>query len=235
MEYEDESIVVINKSRFTHCVAGRSTAAVNCFIEKHFPECKGIGGLQGEAGLTNRLDFETSGIVVVAKSTAIWQDWCSSFRQGEVQKEYLALVQGYFRTKQQVRSFLGSRYRGSGKVTVSTTPKSRFLEATSMLYPVASSSAKDISLIRVVTNSGRRHQVRVHCAEIGFPLSGDTLYCKPPFDKPPFDELQIENGTNSFFLHAWKISRGTFELKAHLPADFIEILQRYNLESPEIE
>jgi 23S rRNA pseudouridine1911/1915/1917 synthase len=222
--YEDDLIVVLNKKRFIHCFKGQGTALAE-IIEGKWPQCTKIGLSEGECGLVNRLDYETSGIVIVAKSAESWSDWRYAFKLGQVKKEYLALVQGSITCSVNVLNYLGSRYRGSKKVKVSATPKARFLPASSSLLPIAFNKTGNVSLVKIVTLSGRRHQVRVHCSEAGFPLVGDSLYGGSI-------KYGDNNDSNSFFLHAWKVKKGSALFEAPIQKPFANILQYYGLSLP---
>ena len=129
-----------------------------------------------DAGLINRLDYETSGILIAAKSKESFEYLSELQNQKLIKKGYLALVEGEFNTTERVQNYIGSQYRRSKKVQVYSSHVKRTLPAETLFSPVENYPNKNVSLIKAKLSQGRRHQIRAHAASIGHPLVGDELY-----------------------------------------------------------
>ena len=121
-------------------------------------------------------------------------------------KEYLAIIEGSFTKKLKHNAFIGSRYRGSQKVTISEKERKRFLYA-ELTAQLELKLTDKISLVRVRTAYGRRHQVRAQLAALGFPLLGDTLYGAKK------KTSTLSNKLPKFVLHAEKITLNSVALR----------------------
>jgi 23S rRNA pseudouridine1911/1915/1917 synthase len=143
-----------------------------------FPECGGAGGDPREAGLANRLDTGSSGLVVAARSPAAWQALRQSFHAARVEKTYLALVHGAAPAAGEISLPLGHHPRDRRRVVAcSTAAEARRLSA----LPARTSFSTierlcAFSLVGCKTAHGRMHQVRAHLAARGLPIVGDALY-----------------------------------------------------------
>jgi 23S rRNA-/tRNA-specific pseudouridylate synthase len=157
----------------------------------------------GDAGLVNRLDEETSGILLGATSRSVWDKLYKQALNGEVHKRYALLVEGRVTKEFSITSFIGTPNRGAHKVKVyEKRPPSwaRALEGTTKYTPHLHLPIHNVSLLLAEASPARRHQVRAHAAHLGVPLIGDSLYgstrALPPIVKP----------SRRFFLHAYHIS-----------------------------
>ena len=171
-----------------------------------------------EGGLAHRLDSDTSGAIMAARTSDDWQQLRRAFSDGRVHKEYLALVSG---SPLQGGS-IDVSLRQVGKLVkpiVVIKENERVLTAHTG-YEVVARGA-DMALLRVRAETGRMHQVRAHLAFIGHPLIGDALYGGPP---PTV-------GTHGHFLHAAKLrfphprSGRETSVEAPLPAERAKALQ----------
>lgn len=125
----------------------------------------------GDRGkLVQRLDFETSGVMLFEKTPCLKD----LIRKKLILKTYLCLIEGKLSKPISVEGYLGSRYRGSKKVSYSKTKKDRFRPFETKITPVE--IIGENSLVRAETTTGLRHQVRISCASAGHPLVGDSLY-----------------------------------------------------------
>lgn len=120
--------------------------------------------------LVQRLDFETSGVMLFEKTPCLKD----LIKRKLIIKNYLCLVSGKLSKPVLAAGYLGSRYRGSKKVSFSKTKKDRFREFETKITPIK--LVGENTLVRAETNTGLRHQVRVSCAIMGYPLVGDYLY-----------------------------------------------------------
>jgi 23S rRNA-/tRNA-specific pseudouridylate synthase len=125
----------------------------------------------GERGkLVQRLDFETSGVMLFEKTPCLKD----LIKRKLIIKNYLCLVSGKLSKPVLVGGYLGSRYRGSKKVSYSKTKKDRFREFETKITPIKLIGKN--TLVSAETRTGLRHQVRASCAIVGHPLVGDFLY-----------------------------------------------------------
>ncbi len=176
--------------------------------------------------LVHRLDRETSGVLLVAESSSAASVLSRAFMNGEVHKEYLALVDGVVgddagRIDLPIGDAVGSqvyvrRAAGRGQpAQTAWTVERRF---------------PDRTLLRVVLETGRRHQIRVHLAEIGHPVLGDILYGRPDEDyltlvREGRDVRREQGGPLRQLLHCVRLgfrdpTGDLVEVTAPLPADF---------------
>jgi 23S rRNA pseudouridine1911/1915/1917 synthase len=139
--------------------------------------------------LLNRLDQETSGLVLIGLNMDAVHAYKRMQEEGQTAKTYLAFVHGRLIEKQCLRSSLDTAKRK--KVRVLDSLESDPLRWTTV-YPMGYIPSEHASLVQVVIYKGRRHQIRAHLAACGHPVKGDALY--GPDDQWPL------------FLHHWKIS-----------------------------
>ncbi len=202
--YEDDFLFVLNKPSLLHSVANPRSCMVSLasILLEHAPSLGLVAPKKGDAGLIQRLDFETSGIVLGAKVRRDWVALSQKLKLGEIQKIYHVLVEGRPQKSFSVDSFLGSPYRRSKKVRVycAAKPPPRTLRASTCFRPLLFFPAHRLSLIEGEASPARRHQVRAHAAHSGYPLVGDSLYGSR------LQLRQLANGDNpsipGFLLHA---------------------------------
>lgn len=126
-----------------------------------------------DRGLIYRLDFETSGLVLYAKSTDLYHRYRKNLNEA-TKKEYYAIVHGKTQSHEKLSHFLSAKGKNNSIVFVSDneTGQSANLEFTTLDY----NKDKDLSLVKILLNEGRRHQIRVQLAHIGHPILGDEKY-----------------------------------------------------------
>jgi 23S rRNA pseudouridine1911/1915/1917 synthase len=189
--YEDEGVVAIDKpaGMVVHAGAGvHSGTLVNALLHR-FGALSGVGG-ELRPGIVHRLDRFTSGVLLVAKNDAAHQKLAAQFASRQVDKVYLALVQGT------VKQETGRIERPISRDPVHRTRMTARLSdgrAASSEYRVKRRFAK-FTLLEVRIGTGRTHQIRVHLASIGHPVVGDALY-----------GAQAQPALGRFFLHAHRI------------------------------
>ena len=203
--FEDDDLAVVNKpaGMMVHAGAGETDddrnrgTLVNALLH-HFGSLSGVGG-DLRPGIVHRLDKETSGLIVVAKSDAAHRKLALEFSGRRVKKTYIALVHGSFKNDRGTISTPISR--DAIRRTRMTTRRSAGREAVTH-YAVQQrieSSFGKFTLLKVKIETGRTHQIRVHLASMGHPVVGDNLYGAPREIRPKTG-LAISLPRN--FLHA---------------------------------
>jgi 23S rRNA pseudouridine1911/1915/1917 synthase len=182
--YEDSHCMVINKAAgvMVHPAGGKVTGTLVNALLHHCPDLAGIGG-ERRPGIVHRLDKETSGVMVVAKTPVAFQWLARQFRDRQVQKEYVALVWGRLPSASGVIDSPIGRHRSDRKRMSSRHSLARSREAVTewqiekaFQLGAGSSLFQWVSLLRLNPRTGRTHQLRVHLADFGFPIIGDKLY-----------------------------------------------------------
>ncbi|QRN83686.1 RluA family pseudouridine synthase [Chloroflexota bacterium] len=216
--YEDDQVIVINKpsGMVVHPGAGnQSGTAVNALLA-YYPPIRSVGETD-RPGVVHRLDKETSGVLIFAKTQKAYKWLVKEFKTRDMEKAYLALVDGKPPTPTgrieapiirdpNIRTRMAVGLRGAGKAaiteyfTIENFEKHTYLEA----HPI----------------TGRTHQIRVHLSYLGTPVVGDSLYGH----RKPSVEL------DRFFLHARMLSirlpgnRSPQTFEAPLPSELQVVL-----------
>ena len=182
--FEDEHCIVLNKAPgiLVHPATSQVTGTLVNALLYHCPDLVGIGG-ERRPGIVHRLDKETSGIMVVAKTTAALQGLARQFRERQVQKEYVAIVWGKLPSRVGIIDIPVGRHRSDRRRMSSrySLPKTREAvtewEVENVFNLAGScSSVPWVSLVKLRPKTGRTHQLRVHLADLGFPIVGDKIY-----------------------------------------------------------
>ncbi|HEY0428833.1 MAG TPA: RluA family pseudouridine synthase [Pyrinomonadaceae bacterium] len=239
--YEDEFLAVINKSAgmVVHPGAGVSSGTLANAIAWHFfrdgrqttsdEKTAAIRNPQSafRVGIVHRLDKDTSGLIVVAKTDEIHENLSEQFREREVYKSYVALVHGETEESSGTIEAPIAREKHN-RVKMSVRAHGR--HALSLWK--AKKRFEKFTLLAVEIKTGRTHQIRVHLAYINHPVVGDETY-NAGRDKTVKD-LNVRRaiaGLNRFFLHAEKLSfthpatGERLNFTAPLPADLEEFLE----------
>ena len=149
--------------------------------------------------LTHRIDANTTGIVVIARNKEAANSIITQFKKQTIQKEYLALVEGIVQTEIfTLNKNIGNEITAGGGRKINKTG-----EAASTTFKILKKYPKEKqTLLSVIPHSGRTNQIRIHLANIGFPIVGDIGYK----DKTYFENNPLTYNEDCLFLHAWKIS-----------------------------
>lgn len=178
--YEDESLLIAAKPEGLSCHADE-TQETGTLIDqiKAYLARRGEYDPDSEASfapaLCNRIDRNTSGLVIAAKSAAALREINRLIRLRRLEKGYLALCHGVCTQKGLVTLYL-KKDSEKNLVTVSDTPKKGYLTAVTELCPLGHKNGRTLLSIRLHT--GRTHQIRATMAHLGHPLIGDTKYGK---------------------------------------------------------
>ena len=212
--YQDASVVVIDKPAglAVHPGPGHPDMTLVNALLAMCPDIQGIGG-EIRPGIVHRLDKDTSGLMMVAKTHQAHNDLSSQIKSRQVTKGYLALVEG---TPKQLH--------GKVDAPVGRHPRRRTRMAVVVGGKEARTNYKVIhqvagySLLEIYLETGRTHQIRVHMAYLGHPLLGDTTYGRS------------SSLVNRHFLHAFHlgfkhpVNGESLEFKIDLPSDLTHVL-----------
>lgn len=173
--YEDESLIAINKpaGMVVHPAKGHWSGTLTAALAFHFQQLSSIGG-PTRPGIVHRLDRETSGVIVVAKTDAAHLALAGQFEQRTTMKEYFAVTVGTpDRDRDIIRAPLGVHPYQREKMAIrdghsTSRDAETFWEVTERFTGFAA--------LKVMPKTGRTHQIRVHLAHIGHPVLCDRLY-----------------------------------------------------------
>lgn len=183
--YEDDDVIVIDKPAglVVHPSAGHDAGTlVNALIAHCGDSLSGIGGVK-RPGIVHRLDKDTSGLLVIAKSDAAHHGLAEQFkshgRDGRLHRSYLAFVWGRLpKPAGSIDARLERSRANRLKIAVARGENGREAKTHYEVLDVfpGETPSGDISLLRLVLETGRTHQIRVHLAHIGHPVVGDPMY-----------------------------------------------------------
>ena len=217
--YEDSDIIVVNKPKgmVVHPANGNPDGTlVNAILSICKNSLSGIGG-ELRPGIVHRLDKDTSGLIIVAKNDKAHINMSEQIKERNVKKTYIALVRGNVPEEEATINMpIGRSTKDRKKMAVTKNGKQAITH-----FKVLKRYSK-YTLLEIKIETGRTHQIRVHMAEIGYPVVCDAVY---------------SNGKNEFgiegqMLHAYKlefmhpITNKHMELTAPLPQYFEEILKK---------
>ncbi len=226
--YEDDSLLVINKPAglVVHPAPGHwNDTLVNAL------ELRGGGlspGVPGRPGVVHRLDKDTSGLLLIAKSEGSHRALAEAIARREVARQYAALVWGHLGESREIDVPVGRHPRDRKRMIVLSSGK----EARTSVEPIARFSTCD--LVRLKLATGRTHQIRVHLAHIGHPIVGDQVYGGggPKRVSGPQRPLSnaIDGSVGRQSLHAARLefshpeTRERMDIRAEWPTDLRKVM-----------
>lgn len=202
--YNDGDIFAVYKPTGTHSVQlpkGGGTSVADELLQTN-RSLSQASKQPGDAGLINRLDEGTSGVLLGATTRAVWDALYELLLAGDIHKTYALIVEGECSGSHTITSWIGSPHRGAKKMKVYEKQPpdwARALEGTTTYSAQRYLAHCDATIVHAVASPARRHQVRAHAAHLGFPLVGDTLYGS---NKPL---TNLTRSPREFFLHAMKV------------------------------
>jgi 23S rRNA pseudouridine1911/1915/1917 synthase len=218
--YEDADVVVLDKAAgmVVHAGAGHSRGTLVNALLHHFGQLSSVGG-ELRPGIVHRLDRDTSGVLVVARTDQAHRSLARQFHDREIEKTYLALVHG--KMKQPQGRIDSAIARDPSRRTRMTTKLAGGRPALTEYRVIEELSG--FSYLNVRIGTGRTHQIRAHLASLHKPIVGDRLYGAPG-KAAGLPELE------RFFLHAHRLrfrspSNGEWiEIASPLPPELASFL-----------
>jgi len=221
--HEDEDLLVVNKpaGMVVHPGAGRITGTLVHALLAHCRSLPGIGGVE-RPGIVHRLDRETSGVLVVAKTEAAHQSLSRQFKGRLVKKRYLALVHGEVRQESgRIEAAIGRREHDRKRMGVR---REGGREARTAFRVVR--RLRGMTVLEVDLETGRTHQIRVHLAHIRHPVVGDQVYGGRRERRRAASGLLPADRQ---MLHAWRLgfhhprTGAWLEIVAPIPEDLLRL------------
>ena len=217
--YEDNDIIIVNKEKgmVVHPGNGNPDGTLaNAILERCKNTLSGIGGTI-RPGIVHSIDKNTSGLVIIAKNDKAHITLSKQIQERKVTKTYIALVRGIIKENEATINMpIGRSTKDRKKMAVSKNGKE------AITHFKVLKRYEGFTLLELTIETGRTHQIRVHMAEIGYPIVGDDVYSN---GKNPFNVTgQMLHAAKLKFVHPTTNKTVVFE--APLPAYFQEVLQK---------
>ncbi len=215
--YEDEDLLVVDKppGLTVHPAPGHPAHTLIKALLSHVPHMARLGDSL-RPGIVHRLDKDTSGLMIVAKNQVAQMNLIEQFRARSVVKAYLVLVKGHLTPEKGIiDAAIGRDARNRKRMAVVREGRPARTQYQVIKY------INDYTLLEILPETGRTHQIRVHLAAIGYPVVGDAVYGV----KSPYLSRQ--------FLHACRLgfklpSSGEYvEFESDLPEDLEKALTHF--------
>lgn len=211
--WEDEHLLVVDKPAGLVVHPGGRQYRVT--LAHGLRALGATGGPDDRPGIVHRLDRDTSGLLVVARSSSVHEQLARLVRRREIERRYLALVRGHPRSSSgRVEAAIGRDRRDRTRMSIDTTTPRSAVTWFELLEQLA-----DHALLEVKLETGRTHQIRVHLEAIELPVSGDPVY-----------GVAGDLGLQRQFLHAHRlafrhpVTGDEIDVRSPLPADLTAAL-----------
>lgn len=221
--YENHDVLAINKpAGMLSQKAKKEDISANEYILQYLLES---GTITAESlhtfkpSVCNRLDRNTSGILVAGKTLNGLQQMSKAFRERSMEKYYLAIVAGHISKPRRIEGFL-KKDEKNNQVTILSEPSNDAKPIITEYRPLK--LVGQVTLLEVHLITGRSHQIRAHLASIGHPVIGDTKYGNPRLNR----EFLKNAGVTHQLLHAYRLflADGT-KIQADAPKEFERALE----------
>ena len=221
LRYVDDDVVVVNKPAglVVHPGPGHRHGTLVQGLLARFPEIERVGD-PARPGIVHRLDRDTSGLLVVARSPRAYESLVAALAAREVEREYLALVGGI---PEAPRGAIDAPIGRSATRRTRMAVRDAGRPARTGFETVAGWPDADVALLRCRLETGRTHQIRVHLAAIGHPVVGDEAYGGRPGVGPRRLPRPFLHAARLAFPHP--AGSGRRELEEPLPADLARFLE----------
>ncbi|ABW27347.1 RluA family pseudouridine synthase [Acaryochloris marina] len=225
--FEDDHLLIVNKPAglVVHPAPGHATGTLVHGLLAHCQDgqgstLSGIGGVE-RPGIVHRLDKDTTGAIMVAKTNQAHQHLQAQIAAKTALREYVGLVYGRPSALTGRMEFPIGRHR-SDRIKMAVVPEEQGGKVAvthwQILQPLG-----NYALVKFRLETGRTHQIRVHCAQMGWPIVGDPLYSRG---------RSLKVNLSGQVLHAWRLSlkhpvfHTEISVQAPLPIDFVKLLNR---------
>jgi 23S rRNA pseudouridine955/2504/2580 synthase len=231
--FEDEHLLAVDKPAglAAHPGTGITGATLVEQARAHLHVADDLPSTEFRPSPAHRLDRETSGVVLVAKTRRCMVRLTEIFTSGAgVRKTYLALAKGKMPRPDGTIDLPLSEHEQTARSKAQRGVN--FQEATTHYRVV--SSMREASLLQLRIETGRTHQIRRHLQSVGHPVAGDPRYGDFPFNRV----ARTRWGLRRMFLHAWRlelphpVTSEALRVEAPLPPELVEVLGRMNLAAP---
>jgi len=224
--FENKDFIVVDKPAglAVHAGVGTSEKTLVDFLLEKFPEIALVGDApEIRPGIVHRLDKDTSGVMIVARSQKAFEYLKDLFKNRQIEKKYLALVYGKMKEKEgQIEGEMGRSKKDFRKQALVRGKISVRTERYSLTHFKVKDEFENTTLLEVFPKTGRMHQIRVHLHSIGHPIVGDKKYNFKQYKKI---------STPRMFLHAASISFTGLDNKKYFfesepPEEFEDLLEK---------
>ena len=210
--HENAKLLAVDKP------AGLTVEQVGELLKKQFPELEKLGE-ERRYGIVHRLDKDTSGVLLAAKTKEEFEELQGQFANRQVEKHYTCLVEGTVsQDKGVIHTLLARSPADRRKQRAYPLQEQRVGRREAITEWQVLQRFGTFTLLQVTPKTGRKHQIRAHMASMGHPVAGDKLY--------GFKNQQIPQGLTRQFLHASSLKIGNAEFSAELAEDLKKVLEK---------
>ena len=218
--YEDDYLLVVNKKSgmVVHPAVGNYSGTLVNALMYHINKLSSVNG-SIRPGIVHRIDADTSGLLLVAKTDEVHNDLASQISNKTVVRKYIALVQGVIlEDTATIDAPIGRDKNNRKKMAVTEVNSKNAITHIRVLERL-----KKATLIECVLETGRTHQIRVHLAYINHPVVNDPVYGYKKMDDKNFG--QMLHASTIGFIHP--ITKKYLEFSSDVPDTFKKILEKY--------